>query len=52
MESYEKLILELQESEKDDCKMCPYKGKKCKNQCTKEEIHYNPVLKSFMEKYG
>lgn len=38
---YEKLILERQESESDDCKNCPYK-ENCKNQCERiTEKYFN-----------
>ena len=32
---YEEMILEQQETEKDDCAACPYKGTACRNQCMK-----------------
>jgi hypothetical protein len=34
---WEELILARQESEADDCTNCPYKGEKCRNQCTEGE---------------
>lgn len=36
MRDYEDAILDAQESEADDCSICPYKGDKCRNQC--EEV--------------
>ena len=44
MFDYEEMILECQESEEDECKNCPYKKEKCKNQCMKIQTIYNPVL--------
>lgn len=38
MESWEEAILIQQESEKDECTTCQYKGKKCKNQCMEIKI--------------
>ena len=47
MIDYEEMILEMQESEEDDCKTCPYKGTKCRNQCMCETKKYNPILATF-----
>lgn len=47
MMDYEDLILDMQESEMDDCKTCPYKRGRCRNQCLEMEEHYNPALGIF-----
>lgn len=47
MTDYEEMILAEQESEEDDCKACPYKGTKCRNQCMEVEYHHNPVLVAY-----
>ena len=44
MESYESAILEMQESEADDCADCPYKGNKCRSQCMSPGGITNPNL--------
>lgn len=46
MEDWEDAILERQESEADECKTCPYKGDKCRNQCMETKNIYNPNLKN------
>lgn len=41
---YEYLILEMQESEDDECMTCPYKGDKYKNQCMEiETVNVHPI---------
>lgn len=40
----EENILIMQETIEDDCKTCPYKGGKCRNQCMEENVIYNPNL--------
>lgn len=41
--SYEDAILEMQESEADDCAGCLCKAN-CRNQCEEVELHWNPVI--------
>lgn len=41
--SYEDTILEMQESEADDCAGCLCKAN-CRNQCEEVELHWNPVI--------
>lgn len=47
MIDYEEMILEMQESEEDDCKTCYYKGEKCRNQCMREAENYNPIVATY-----
>lgn len=46
MKSYEDVILDYQESKKDECAMCEFADtKKCKNQCMEIHSTYNPNLR-------
>lgn len=41
----EEMILQMQDSEANECNSCEYaKAGKCKNQCMEIEEHYNPNL--------
>ena len=46
MVDYEYLILNNSDIDNatDDCKICPYKGQECNNQCMQVETVYNPIL--------
>ena len=44
MYDWEDAILIRQESEVDECTICPHKCEKCKNQCMEITEVYNPFL--------
>lgn len=43
MESYEDAILEYQENNCDECRICEYK-RNCRSQCMETHEIYNPVF--------
>lgn len=46
MIDYEYLILNNSDIDNttDNCRICPYKGRECNNQCMRIEAVYNPIL--------
>lgn len=50
---YEEMVLEMQESDGNDCSSCPYAGiHTCGNQCMEIEKHWNPNLKGESNEKG
>lgn len=50
MKDWEDAILDMQESEEDECSTCEYRGERCRNQCSRIDVRYNPFLPRLINK--